>query len=147
MVRFRNLAIEVGHHKAIATLTNIEESRSVVWKGKSYSSVPNIAGFYEILRSKETKLPIGFEFHLGSSIYEDTLRSLFGFQKLPPFEGLQDAWQFRFVDTDGYIDWEQIATNNPFLSPDGDALLIVQLWHLPDSEYQALAFFCTDKAT
>ena len=147
MPRFRNLAIEVSRDKAIAALTNTEESLDVKWKGRSYSSVPNVAGFYETLRSRETGLPIGFEFHLGSGIYDNTLRSLSGFRKLPPFEGLQDAWQFRFVETDGYIDWEQIATSNPFLSSDGCALLILQVWHLSDSEYHALGSFCTDKST
>jgi len=142
MLRFKNIAIEVTSDRATAEFTNMEESRDVIWKGETYSAVPNVAGFYETLRAKETKLPIGFEFHLGSACYDSTLRPLFGFRKLPPFEGLQDVWQFRFIETDGYIDWEQIATNNPFLSTTGKVLLIIQLWHLPDEEYRAIESFC-----
>jgi hypothetical protein len=143
MYRLKNIAIQVSKEGFRAQLTNAEEEDEIPWTvGGSYSAVPNVANFYEVLRSRTTGLPIGVEIHLGApKAYDAVLPNMYGFSKFQRFEKANDVWQFRFVTGDideGYIDWEQSLTQNPFLGENG-VLLLIALWPLRDEEYRVFA--------
>jgi hypothetical protein len=142
MNRYKNIGIEVSNQGFRAELTNAEEEREIPWTGGRCYRASHVAGFYEILRSVKTGLPIGVELHLGARPKLDAiLQDMYGFSQFERFANSDKVWQFRFVQDErdeGYIDWEQIVSDNPFIGENG-ILLHIALWHLPDEQYEVFA--------
>lgn len=140
MTRFKSFVIHATKSSWSCALADIEESFDPQWRGKEFRTGPSAISFYEYLRSPDTAQIVGMELHLFHADYDNILSEMTSFVRNES-SPLPSCWQFKLVDQTGEIYWEQIMTENPFVSADGEVLLILQTGHLTDSEYLQLETF------
>lgn len=147
MQRTKSIVFSIAEKSFAASLSNIEEHENVTVNGVSYSPLPNIANCYEIVRMRQASMPVGIELQLGSTAYDIHLEKLSAFKR-SHISDMEGAWLFLFREPESelYIEWEQILSNNPFFSSKGSALLIVSLEHLTETEYSVFENLANNSA-
>jgi hypothetical protein len=139
MIRFKSAVICADKSGWSCELSNIDEALDISWRGELFTSLMS-ANFYEFLRSLSTGDIVGIELHLSLPQYDNVLSEIPDFEKLPAEGNFPERWRIWFGEKQpADIQWDQIASNNPFLGPGGKVLLVLQLWHLLDKEYEQLA--------
>jgi hypothetical protein len=122
--------------------SNIEENDFVDWKGQVFRPIEFVANFIEYLRSTKTGAIVGVELHLSSEDYERVLAKTPGFEKVPRYPEMVSRWRFWIAHEEkAEIHWEQVSTQNPYVSAQGDVLLLLPVWHLSAREFAELRAF------
>lgn len=143
MKRYNSLIVISNHEEYRLSLSDIVESDSeIIWNGSAFLATPGIAGFYEWIRSCGNGDPIGIELHLANTRFDEVLSRVAGFTKAP--HSVLHRWRFYYRSEEGRIEWEQIVSRNPYVSSDGDVMIIAQLDHLSDAEYCKVAMYCSN---
>jgi hypothetical protein len=145
MIRTLSLVVWVDQSLAYCRLVNEQEGSAVAWETGCFRPLANYGNFYDFLRSKTTRKIVGVELHLSSQEYDRILMHLPGFERLEPAPTIVSRWRFWFKKEPADNCWEQIFSQNPFLSDDGQVLLVVQAWHLDDREFAQLASYAEQR--
>lgn len=119
-------------------IVDFPESFEVNWQGKTFQPLSGFVGFYEFLRSCSSGTITGIELHLATNAYDRVLSRIMGFAKFPTTDGTL-RWRCAWSDEPSDISWEQILTQNPFISSDGEIVLVLDTTHLSDSEREQLS--------
>lgn len=141
-----SLVVHVNQTMAYCRLANIDEAAEVTWGNQVFRPFRPSANLYEYLRSHRERRIVGVELHLSSLDYGKLLTGLPGFQELAALPIMRSRWRFWFVHEPADIEWDQILTENPYISEKGDVLLVLQLWHLRDEEFDNLARFAQSES-
>lgn len=137
--RVNSLLVHVRRRTLRCVLTNLVEHKPLLWDDSVFRPVDGYAGFYEYLRSVATGRIVGLEFHLATDKYDLTLNALEAFEKCPPLPTIPHRWRLWFTREPSEIQWEQILSENPYLSENGEAVVVAQVCHLDDVQYSQLA--------
>lgn len=124
--------IHVSPSGAQCRFADIVEADELRWCGELFHPL-GCANFYEYLRDSDARL-VGIEMHLSSDRYDHLLSQLPGFERAEDMPTVARRWKFWFHRTDATIAWEQILSQNPYLSKSGNVLLVLETSHLNEQE-------------
>jgi hypothetical protein len=141
--RYKSAIVHVRHEQFSFALSNTEESPSFYWRDRWFHALPNVVGIYDYLRCAKSSQITGIELQLATSEFHKWLTRLAGFTELPPTPTFPFCWRFMWSYVSSDIQWDQIFSNNPLLASDGSALLILQLSHLDQQDYNQIESLVT----
>jgi hypothetical protein len=148
--RHNSLLIRLSHKAVEVCFSDAKESDCLRAFGEDYVPMPSVASVYDFLRLGSTRVLVGIDVQSGSKQQRDILKSFSHFHESPSFPS--DAGVVRLLfpdvrlsydDKDIVSDWDQILSQNPFLSKTGSILIVLQIDHLADIDLARLALLCS----
>ena len=144
-----NLLIQISDHTIRCSLSDISEAHTIWVDGHEYTSTPRLSSVYDYLRNRQTDRLIGVELQLGAQARSRLLDRFSSFhQFVEPATGF---WATRFLFPDVTMwpnselivsSWDQILSDNPFFSQEGNILLVLQIDHLAEADRDRIAELC-----